>query len=630
MRKRDPRTRKIPSDESDSGKSGPIGLWKAVLPVGRGIARLSSGKEFLARHRWIFPLLIASFFAMWSAREISPPSGGPGITCDELYHVFHAKRVWSALIFQGWEFFHPRRIRENFPYGEAGAPPFHPPLGYYLIGAVHWLFDPYPSDALAVSIVAGRFAGSLLFFVLICVVGLWLTARAGPVAGISGAWACGAMPRLFGHAHLAGLDLLTALTSVAAICAAVDAELPTQSGASRESNRPRRTLWAGFCLGLAMLTRLHGILLSLPMALWFVWVSGWRGLMRASVCVGTAFFVFFLGWPWLWLDPFDHLGQYLHSSASRLPLRVYYLGSVWQDVAVPWHYPFVITFATIPAGFLLLGLVGVGALCRQMFYQLVNSPRGCLLAVRSLAAYYEWMVLLQLSFWLMLFAVPGIPVYDGERLFLTVYPLWAMLVGWGTKFVFENRQAFAWAGRPLFLGVVLILGSGIAGHFVYRPAYLSFYNSLVGGIKGAFRLGLEVNYWGDSITHRVLEEACRWHRRTASREDGPSYLLFAPNLASFHAAGLNVTFRPIDTCGAEIVGWEASWSSPPPKTKLAILYHRRAELEALPAWLRDAPIVYEYSLRGIWLARVVLLPDQVSNVHGKHLPVRISIPREKS
>lgn len=566
-------------------------------------------RVFRQRYQPALPIVVATIFAIWCSWEVSPHSGGPGITCDELYHVYHAKRLWHAISTQGIAFFQPERIRENFPYGGRESLPFHPPFAYYVLGAVHALVDPFPTVPAAVSIVSARLAGALVLWCLITGVGLWVARREGPVAGVVAAWACGAMPRLFGHAHLAGLDLLTAATSVAAILAAIDVRPDQGTTLTPGSFTVRKLLWAGLWLGLAMLTRLHGMLLAGPIFLWLLIAGGPRGLIHALACIGVALGVFFLGWPWLWLDPASNVGEFLRLSAQRLPLNVYYLGTVWKDVDVPWHYPFVIAAATIPAGLLVLGALGLIARVAGNFRNNSANQGKTWNAIVRLLTSYEGMVLLQLLFWLGLFAWPRIPVYDGERLFLTIYPLWAITVAWGVKFVWENRLAlgqwqFYAAAVPLILAA-----SSVYGHFVYRPVYLSFYNAFVGGIAGAARLGLEVNYWGDAITYDVVTAACRHEQTLPVAGEEPRCILFGPNLAPFQAGGVNVAFDPLELCGAFIVGWESSWTIPPRPARVAILYHRRADLGNLPQWMIDSPVVYERSLRGIWLARVVLLPE---------------------
>ena len=38
------------------------------------------------------------------------------------------------------------------------------------------------------------------------------------------------------------------------------------------------------------------------------------------------------------------------------------------------------------------------------------------------------------------------------------------------------------------------------------PCFLSYYNVAVGGLRGAERCGLELDYWGEAVTRDLLEQ----------------------------------------------------------------------------------------------------------------------------
>ncbi|MCS7238393.1 MAG: hypothetical protein NZ899_08990 [Thermoguttaceae bacterium] len=555
--------------------------------------------------------LVAAVFTGWAALEVAPQLGGPGITCDELYHAYQGKRLIAALQTQGWEFFLPHRIRQNFPYGDVDNPPFHPPLGHWLIGVVHALFDFYPQDVQAVSIISARFAGPVVLCCLLVIVGGSVARLEGRLLGVLGAWACAAMPRLFGHAHLAGLDLLTATTCLGGALTAVSVFGIGQAVQSHPQLTIRwgQVILTGLVLGLAMLTRFHGFLLVAPVVLWLLVAGGVKGLLVAAVCGAVALATFTAGWPWLWLNPVLNLWRFAVSSANRLPLHVYYFGQAWNDVDVPWHYPLVVFVTTVPLPLLILGLVGLMVRSCELLAQARQYPAQRWLALSRVSRTYEAMILLQLFFWVAIFAWPGIPVYDGERLFLVLYPLWAFPVVWGAKWLYEHAPFLGPRSWLATTAVVILALLSIVGHLLYRPVYLSYYNALVGGIRGAARLGLEVNYWGDAVTDAVVKRACQLVDRAQAKEAGLQPILFAPNLAPFQSAGLNMVFRVDEACGAEIIGWDPAWRLPPPGCRVAILYHRRADWHAVPEFLKEGRVVYEFSLQGVWLARVVALAD---------------------
>jgi hypothetical protein len=109
-------------------------------------------------------------------------------------------------------------------------------------------------------------------------------------------------------------------------------------------------------------------------------------------------------------------------------------------------------------------------------------------------------------FWpLVFFALPGITVYDGARLFLMVFPLWAVFIGRGGQWLWE-----ALAARWNMKLATSLVAAGVAlqtyGVIAMHPVQLSYYNLLVGGLRGASRLGFERTYWGDSLTRSLVHE----------------------------------------------------------------------------------------------------------------------------
>lgn len=142
---------------------------------------------------------------------------------------------------------------------------------------------------------------------------------------------------------------------------------------------------------------------------------------------------------------------------------------------------------TVPIGLHVLGAIGTVAGWRDK-----QSPALAKLATGAIV------------FFLILFST-RIPVYDGERLFLLIFPLWALLIGRGFVSVWN-----ALGGRPLGRkALVLVLLTQAMGVISTYPFGLSYYNSLVGGLRGAERLGLELTYWNDAVDGVLLDQFVR-------------------------------------------------------------------------------------------------------------------------
>jgi len=94
-------------------------------------------------------------------------------------------------------------------------------------------------------------------------------------------------------------------------------------------------------------------------------------------------------------------------------------------------------------------------------------------------------------------------------------------------------------------------------------------------------------------------------------------VLFAPSLAYFQLEGVwrsspGLTEKARIDGRVPLAGWERGWSRPPPGVRYAVLFHRKAQLEApgaIPRPLWSAGVVAERKRQGVWLARLVELPS---------------------
>ena len=201
--------------------------------------------------------------------------------------------------------------------------------------------------------------------------------------------------------------------------------------------------------------------------------------------------VFWLGWPWLWYDPVGRMQAYWGTGVARPTIRVQYFGQVIADRDVPWHYPWFYFAVTVPLGLQLLGGVGI---VRAWKNRRAHDAFPLLLAA-TIAAF------------LILFST-RVPVYDGERLFLHVFPAWSLLIGLGFHTLWNHFQTVSVRSRfrVILSGFLLTQGYGTV---LLHPFGLSFYNGLTGGLAGADRLGLELTYWNDAVDSVLLDRLAR-------------------------------------------------------------------------------------------------------------------------
>ncbi len=507
-------------------------------------------------------------------------SCGTGITLDESFNVQQGALLVAAWKGYGPVLFFPENVREVF-----GGPyylPDHPPLGRLLLGLSHRLC--VGSDVTGVDVLAGRPASAVAFAACVGLL-TWCAARwygwgSGVVAGL--AYLC--LPRTFGHAHLAALESvmnLTFLLAVVAVAANWSAAAPVGwKGAAL----------AGVCQGLAMLTKIQGFLFAPVVVLWALWLwrqRAWKPLLIWGVVAGLTFE---LGWPWLWLDPVGHTLKFLGSGTDRLSLNAFYLGQVFADQLVPWHYPWVLTLATVPLSTLLLASAG-----------LWQQRRGSGTGLCTVGTSREWLLALAALFPLCLFST-RIAVYDGERLFLIACPPLALLAGAG----YARCVAASSARRRALQGVLVIAcGVQVANLVAMRDCWLSAYSPAIGGLAGANACGLERNYWGDAITPALITQAM-------AEAPGSARILVGPVLHQFQLADLTRAWsqhwgrrvlEPLTS--ASLTAAQADTS----RETWILVFERLADLTPdLQAILTTCPCVAEERRQGVRLAAFYRLP----------------------
>jgi 4-amino-4-deoxy-L-arabinose transferase-like glycosyltransferase len=442
------------------------------------------------------PRRLGLVFAAAAGLAVVLTLGGPGITIDEPLDVRPGRTYIDTLLQRGPGFFDRATVFATFADNAE-----HPPLGRWLLGIASSAGQPLEilcmggPDPLGLYVHAARLAPAACFALLVGLVTGASARRHGTAAGAAAGLGLLLMPRVFAHAHLGALDTFVTLFWVAALLAAERALTSRRPGLAM--------LGAGFVWGLALLTKIHAwLLLPLVLAWAVVRVGPRRGLMAFSGWAVVGLGTFFGGWPWLWYDTLPRLARYLGTGVDRVVIQVTYFGRVYADREVPWHYPWFYFAATVPVGLHALGVLGLveGWRCRRddRFPLLIAAAIAGLLGIFS----------------------TRVPVYDGERLFLMVFPLWALFIGRGFS------TAWGWwpSRRAWRAGLVVFLAAQGYGVVALHPFQLSYYNAFVGGLPGAERLGLELTFWGDAVDGALLD------RLVAEAPDGATAAL-VPTLA---------------------------------------------------------------------------------------------------
>ena len=473
-----------------------------------------------------------------------PP--GAGLTIDESFNIHQGYLLYTALIDHGPGILTPEGTKQVF--GGRNYLPDHPPLGRLLLGLAHEWVGPFLSGAeeTGFNVPAARLGSCFAFAVTVLLLSEFAARTFDPRTALVAGVALILMPRVVGHARLAALETATTLAWWAAL-------LPLLAWwTSKEPPTAKQACISGAMWGLLLLTKVQGILFPPLVFLWAIYRFRQRAALPLAlfgVC-GAAIFV--AGWPWLWLDPVANLQKFLgHSAviaedgAKNIPVRpslyAWYFGHRFTDKLVPWHYPFVMTLLTIPA------CVTVPLILRCARGRF--SPTEVLLGLSAV-----WP--------LIVFAIPGTPVYDGTRLFLVIMPALALLAARGA--VDSKRR------RPV---LVLCLALAIpAALNVVSPFAINSYSALAGGTSGAQSLAMESGYWADGLNEDFWNQV----------PEG-SIVYVAPVSHQFQLPVLEQMSPVVRKRGIRLVAFEYDVER---QRGLLLLIHRLADLR--PA-LREIP-----------------------------------------
>lgn len=360
-------------------------------------------------------------------------------------------------------------------------PSFHKLISGFSLMAFDELLGPLEAMRLPIALL---FGASLSL--------LYLLGRLawGNFGGLVSALAYAAMPRIFGDAHFSSMETPLVFSVLLTVYCFV-----------RGLNSPIWAALTGISLGLLLATKINGFFLIPPLVLWGYLYGRSRSAHNLFYMAVLGPIVFVGLWPWLWPSPVLRLLDYFSFHAQHQQTALYFMGRKWGygDELAPWFYPSVMIGVTLPISVLVLSALGL------LFS--IFSPRRCGVGILFL--------LIGLTMWGVASA-PSTPKYDGVRLFIPVFPFLALLAGGGgallLHLVWRAMRNDRQPGREVRL--VRLAGFGLAAIVAaegglasarYYPYLLSYFNPIVGGLRGAAAQGYEVTYWGEAVNDDVLD-----------------------------------------------------------------------------------------------------------------------------
>lgn len=373
---------------------------------------------------------------------------------------FFGPAGWSALSAEGlarrWHFLEP-------PGQAAGHSNFNLPVAMHLLN-VGWLIGHSFLDELTTH----RLASVLLFSLTVVAAARVLSTSVNLVAGIVGGTLLIAMPRVFGHAHLAATE--TPLGSFWTLTV-----LGLISLAAQRTTPP----WVlALLLSLTMATKLSGWFLAPLVLASLLMIRPVGGRWGIVLCVVLpALFIFALT-PTLWHDPIGGMVRYVKAvRANPWTIPTFYLGQGF-DGRLPPESAWVMLAVTTPIFSLLMGCAGIWVGVRDLRW---------------------WIPLLSALILPIASTLGFLPTHDGERHLLPAQYSWALLAAVSVG-LFWERVGPSKVKRSLVLLVCAIgLLEPISETWRYRAHGLCFYNRAVGGLRGAADLGFEISYWFEAL-----------------------------------------------------------------------------------------------------------------------------------
>lgn len=286
-------------------------------------------------------------------------------------------------------------------------------------------------------------------------------------------------------------------------------------------------------------SRLPGAVLLLPLGWWIVRLALGRltrrrgagsidrpalDLLTAALAIPPA--VAWLGNPAWWRETFTRLAHYYLLNTNRsgsLPdIRIHYWGETYL-YSLPWHNAWVLMAITVPVGWLILAVSGVGR-----GFWIVRSDRLPLYLLAHLVT-------------LPVFRMLPTPAHDGVRLFLPTFWFLAAFAGLGATWIgnVAARMAKDTGHAAWFRAGVggLAIALSVRELVKVHPYELSYYNQLVGGPAGAWRRGFELSYWYDAFDAPTLREIERMALPEGASLTAPNQDENVPTFAELQSLG---------------------------------------------------------------------------------------------
>lgn len=242
----------------------------------------------------------------------------------------------------------------------------------------------------------------------------------------------------------------------------------------------------GIALGLTICTRQVGAFAFALIGLWMlVWLGG-KAIAPMLVVGLAAAIVTTLTWPYLWRNPYGEFVDSLRLAAGFSEHITRFWGNAYWSSELPWTFFPTMAGIELTEPAVLLAIVGMLA----AIFWLRKRDRQ---SAWSLALIWLW-----LGVPLLLLFFSNLKIYGNVRHLLFIFPALFVLCGIAAQATI-GRLSIQWI-KALF--ALAIIAPGLMAIASLHPYEYIYYNSLVGGVRGAAGQ-FEIDRWCTSLREGI-------------------------------------------------------------------------------------------------------------------------------
>ena len=248
----------------------------------------------------------------------------------------------------------------------------------------------------------------------------------------------------------------------------------------------KHVLGAGILLGLCTSTRVIGPTAGALVAVYFLLKTGRKAIPTLIAFFTITLVISYLTWPNLWGAPLkNYIGSFTQASDFPWDGKVMFAGVDYPVSELPRAYLPVLLSLQFTEPAMILFLAGLAVAITRSIGKAVD---------RKLVA--------MLALWLIMPIAVGMllqtTMYDNFRHFLFVIPSIFLFVGLGIQAILDKLKSIP--ARIVILIVLLL--PNLYWDVQLHPYQYVYYNSLTGGVRGAFR-NYEMDYWATSYREAI-------------------------------------------------------------------------------------------------------------------------------